>query len=819
MGMKWLATLLVLSWFVPLPAQPILIGMSGPLHEDIGQWSASGLAFALEEANQAGGVLGRNVTLIALNDNYNVTTALSNIHALLDAGVLMLAGVVGSEIAKQALPLIVQRGVPYVGAITGTAELHTPFHREVVNVQASYADEIVAHAMYLVQYARVQRVACLYQNDSFGIGSRTSLVAALGHVGMGLVASGGYTHGKTDVEAAVAAIASAPQKAQAVVLASLQDAAVKFISLFLKDPRVDPDCMFFLVSSAWGAEYHTQLPPTVWPQLYFLFSVPLPGDAAWAIATKFNTAYSAAGYTPDPLALQGYVTGRLIVEVLRRTRTTNITSEAFLDEVYTDRMYVLDDLVVGMYSTDYDGCQQALCACNSGLRSIFASQLDPATGVLVRTQAPMQHSVLQCNYPVTSVVAPLLFGQLLPTADDGWYAVAADIGRGLAQAFAEANAAGGTGGRSYVLLQSNYSTSPMVAMANLSNRYPLVALVGSVVGGSADLPASRALPLVGTLHAAPSVGNAAFRPADLRLQPETSLEVMALARWAVQNCSAIHLRAPSSAFGEQLLAMMTQSVQSFQTRATSTATYSRSVDALASAPSGCVLAIGSDADLTAWYAALPAYPDLHLLTLTRMAMRLMAEQADAGDLPQAARLHFPTLITDAWNDTLPASNPSEPWKYGYVLGKAVTQAIGHSQYAAWSYTTPAQLLDAWYTVRVMTAGSLIIGPFYDANCTVDNEAECECGEGARTVAVRTAASSEVGARYSIATCHVTYTALQLSSGSDNGVVIAIVGVVVGVGGLAVVGGLLFFFLRQRNNAEAPKDPNQPFCVLFTDIQA
>lgn len=35
----------------------------------------------------------------------NVTTALSNIHALLDAGVLMLAGVVGSEIAKQALPL------------------------------------------------------------------------------------------------------------------------------------------------------------------------------------------------------------------------------------------------------------------------------------------------------------------------------------------------------------------------------------------------------------------------------------------------------------------------------------------------------------------------------------------------------------------------------------------------------------------------------------------------------------------------------------------------------------------------------------------
>lgn len=47
-----------------------------------------------------------------------------------------------------------------------------------------------------------------------------------------------------------------------------------------------------------------------------------------------------------------------------------------VDQVYNSRLFVLDDLLVGMYSTNYSGCQQAICSCNSGLRSVYAAQLD-----------------------------------------------------------------------------------------------------------------------------------------------------------------------------------------------------------------------------------------------------------------------------------------------------------------------------------------------------------------------------------------------------------------------------------------------------------
>eukprot|EP00667_Euglena_gracilis_P012289 EG_transcript_12616 len=416
--------------------------MTANLNIDAGRLPAAGLLFALEEANRAGGVMSRNLSLVALNDNYNVTRTLANLQALLDAeGVVLLAGLTGSDNIAAAKPLILQQGVPVVGAVTGTAAIRTPFHREFVNVRVSYAVEMVAQALFIVQTARVRRVACLYQNDAFGLGALVALQAALANVGMEVVATGAYPRSSADVVAAVDAIAGAPQAAQLVVLAALQGAATKFITMFSADPRTDPGCVFTLMSVSWSTNFSLEVPPSLWGRVFFTFLVPLPNDPSWAIAAHFAAAYTAAGLVAEPFAFEGYIMGRLIVDVLRRMRTLNITRAAFLDEVYTDKLFVLDDLVVGMYSPDYPGCEQALCACNAGLRSVFAAQLDPATNTFGPSLGT-RFSVLQCSNPVTSVIAPLLFGQLLPTADASWYGVAADIGRGVAEAFAEANAAG-----------------------------------------------------------------------------------------------------------------------------------------------------------------------------------------------------------------------------------------------------------------------------------------------------------------------------------------------------------------------------------------
>eukprot|EP00668_Euglena_longa_P041067 GGOE01054039.1.p1 GENE.GGOE01054039.1~~GGOE01054039.1.p1 ORF type:complete len:762 (+),score=260.62 GGOE01054039.1:119-2287(+) len=350
-------------------------------------------------------------------------------------------------------------------------------------------------------------------------------------------------------------------------------------------------------------------------------------------------------------------------------------------------------------------------------------------------------------------------------------------------------------------------------METLSRRYSLVAFLGSVVLATLDL--ATILPTVGDLDIEPDAVDEPHDKTNLALQPTTSLELMGLAQYAVSKGCAIHLRAPTSGNGPAMLEVMVKSVHTLQRKPTSAALFTTASDVLSGASSGCVIALGSDADVEAWFDALPAYPALLLLTLSAPSMRLMALRPNASDYAQASQWHFPTIVTGNWNISVPSPAPSDAYIFGYVSAIAAVQAIQHSEYAANSYTTAAELVKAWYSVSLMTSGSLTFGPYYGSTCSSTDSTECECNAGARTVGVRSVASSDVESLYSISSCSVEYSPLVEA---DSPVVPAIVGSVVGAFALVVVL-LLMYRFAGRNNKTAPKDSRVPFCVLFTDIQS
>eukprot|EP00667_Euglena_gracilis_P003302 EG_transcript_3312 len=807
-------SLAVLIWLLlhsVLAGAVIKIGTSGPLLLDYGLQLSEGLRFAFDEVNSGGGIMGQNLSLVALDDDFNATRTAENVVKLVEEEkVLALAGVVSSDIVPLATGYVLQRHIPFVGAYAGHAELHTPFHREFVNVRLSFTNEMVAQAIFLVQYQMVQRFACMYENDSFGIGGRDALVAALANVGIQLVASAPFSVTSLDVAAAVEAVAGAAQKAQVVVFVGVQEVFVKLVPMLLNDPRTDPACMFTVISGIWGPSLTTTLDKEYWDRVYFFFTVPLPGDPAYVLAQRFAAVYPGA----NPISFEGYIVGRLVAQALMATHNPNPTSAMFLDAVYDTRMFVLDDLVVGLYSGNWTGCSVVLCDCNSGLRVGYVAKMVPALNGLGPSIGSLQFPITACAIPVSTVVAPLLFGQLLPDWDAGWHAVAADIGLGLAQAFVEANAKGGSkllSGQRFLLLQRNYSLNGSNAFAALYDRFPLIGVIGSVMPSTAQI--STPFPVVGDLDMQPDAQDDPFRQDRIALQPSTALELMALTQFAVTKGCAIHLRAPTAGNGPAMLDVMVASVNTFQLTPSSASLYTAGSDFLSGIPSGCVIALGSDADLLTWYTALPTYPALHLLTLSSNTMRMMAVLPSASSLPQAPRWHFPTIITGQWNTTV-TTNPSEGWKYGYVLGTAAVQAILHSEYADSSYMTPAQLLKAWYTVMVMTSGTVSLGPYHGDAC-VTGRVDCECNQGTRSVAVRSVASDAVESLYSLSTCHVVYVPLLGNSGVSAGTIAgAVVGGVVAV---IILAGL--WHCGRRNNTAAPKNSNKPFCVLFTDIQS
>eukprot|EP00667_Euglena_gracilis_P000635 EG_transcript_635 len=801
------------------------VALTGAL-ASTGYRSGVGLRAAFQEANDAGGVESRNVSLVALDDRGLGPLALQNVADLTAThDALLVAAPYGSAAFAAMVPTLASLRTPLVGPLTGFASTRSPFRDVVVNVRPSFADEAVALARFLVEYLRVQRIAAFYTDDDLGLGGYATLVAALDSVGVRLVASAMYAKNTTapDISAPLQAILGAAQRPQAVVLLCLEADIAEFILAFRQDPRADVNCSFLSMSVSSASALSGLLGANNWRNVYSSRTVPMPG-ADYAISRRFTQV--AAKYIPadlltDQLTFESYVIGRFIVEVLKGISSRNLTPVAFLDAVYNTRLYYLDDIPVGLYGRNFSGCEHSICACNSGMRRVYMGTLDPLSGKAVSNPSfpTAQYPLTQCSTASSLIRRPILFGQLLPTDDPLVSIIAQDINAGLKVAFAELNAAGGLNGRQYVLVSAEYSGDPANATAALVDRWPLVALLGSVVANGVTLPAT--IPRIATFDLTARPTEPAFELNDVRTQCTIPFEMLALASYVVGQLGAqVHLRVRRSATGAAMLATLTKSVNTFQGVPASALQFDSATVAFEGLSAGHVIGIGSTADMLAWLGLLQDRPALTLLTIKPCALPLLAAGAINASASVQDRVLFP-FVTQAASDATADRKPYT-WQYGHLMGTLVAKVLGqsHRTLAATS-TSPSDMIKAWYDVQVIRLESAVMGPYYAANCSSTGGQQCECNLGAHSAAIVSANPlSNVLHRYESSTCNVQYTPLkqQDSPASDSVTLAAALGAGLGAAALLVALGL-GLLARRRNNRAAPKDATRPFCIVFTDIQA
>jgi len=127
-----------------------------------------GINAAFKEANDNGGVHGRQLSLTTRDDMYESDQAFAKTRQLINQdGVFGLIGAVGTPTSRAALPLAEAGGVPFVGAFTGAQLLREDDQDFILNVRASYHDETERMVEYLEGMGKT-KVAVLYQNDSYG---------------------------------------------------------------------------------------------------------------------------------------------------------------------------------------------------------------------------------------------------------------------------------------------------------------------------------------------------------------------------------------------------------------------------------------------------------------------------------------------------------------------------------------------------------------------------------------------------------------------------------------------------------------------------
>jgi branched-chain amino acid transport system substrate-binding protein len=336
-------------------APPLWLGqsavLSGPA-QNLGLEMRAGLLAAFSLINDQGGIKGREVVLISRDDGYEPDKAVRNTKALINEDkVFALIGAVGTPTAKAVIPLINEERIPFFGPFTGAEILRTPFQPYIINVRASYYQELEKLASFLVEAKKYKRIACFYQNDSYGYDGLRGIEIALAKRGMTLVSQGSYERNTVAVMGALQDIYEA--KPEVVVMIGAYAACAEFIKL--SKIKVGGKIKFCNISFV-GTESLRQVLGGYGQDVMVSQVVPYPHETDIELVREYKRAMGK--YQHDSpislISLEGFISGKLFGAIAEAVEG-ELTREKFLAAMEEIGSFDLGGLVLRFGPKDHQG--------------------------------------------------------------------------------------------------------------------------------------------------------------------------------------------------------------------------------------------------------------------------------------------------------------------------------------------------------------------------------------------------------------------------------------------------------------------------------
>ena len=306
---------------------------SGPA-QDLGIEMRRGIEMAFAEANEAGGVFGRALELVSLDDAYEPEAAIANTMELIEEeNVFALIGAVGTPTSRSAVPVAHAEDVPYIAPFTGAAFLRDRQWSNVINLRASYYQETEKIVDFLTTSLGIDRIGVFYQDDSFGQAGLRGVQIALERRGLQMVGTGVYPRNTRAVKTGLLDLRSA--NPDAVVLIGAYQPVAHFIA-WAKQIGFEPH--FMTISFVGSNALIEELGPAS-SGIFVTQVVPPPHDDEGPVIIEGGILRTvgtdstdtslpvvehyrqllARMYPETPpgfVSLEGYLAGRLVVSIL-----------------------------------------------------------------------------------------------------------------------------------------------------------------------------------------------------------------------------------------------------------------------------------------------------------------------------------------------------------------------------------------------------------------------------------------------------------------------------------------------------------------------
>ena len=331
--LRALLVIIILSVTSALRAQgvtatQVLIGQSAPLsgiNRELGVDIRDGALAYFRKVNEAGGVNGRKIELVTIDDANVVKTAGDNTKKLIEEnGVFALFGYASATLSRPALPFVEQHRVPFLAPFTGADPMRV-YNRYVYNVRASYADELEKVVDHFTPLA-VKRFAIVHYDDVVGKENFTAVDRALKKRGLAAVSVAAFKdRAKPDIEAGMKEVLKG--QPDVVIFTTLYKATADSIKYL----RAQGSGAFMVSNSFPGA---SQLQKELGKQaagVVIATVVPPFGRMSVPVVGEYRTAFEKYMNRKDFsfTSLEAYISAKVVVEALRKAGP-KLTREGFM---------------------------------------------------------------------------------------------------------------------------------------------------------------------------------------------------------------------------------------------------------------------------------------------------------------------------------------------------------------------------------------------------------------------------------------------------------------------------------------------------------
>ena len=295
--------------------------LSGPLGVAMKAFNA-GAHLAFDDINARGGVVGRKIRVLSLDDGLKPEVAAANYKQLLvEHNVLAFFGGVGSGTIAAATPILRESNAPLIGNYALSDGVREKAHGVAYFVRASYGREAEKLVQHLATIG-ITRIGVAHLANPGGtevLSLVRAAVAANGRPGTQLVSAAVNNDGGNVAEAGKALAAALPQ----AVIMFMSGPPVAELMKVMWAEKSTP--MFYGMSVVAGDQVAKTLGERM-GGLAISQVMPYPWSDVDPTASAFRERCAAGRVEPSYYSYEGYVNASVMIEALRRTGR-NLTRE------------------------------------------------------------------------------------------------------------------------------------------------------------------------------------------------------------------------------------------------------------------------------------------------------------------------------------------------------------------------------------------------------------------------------------------------------------------------------------------------------------